>query len=65
MRYNEDKGKILNWASAKDKNILIKNGELLCGQMTKAQIGNTAGGLVHLLWKEYGTEACKSFLSNT
>jgi hypothetical protein len=33
--------------------------------MTKAQIGNTAGGLVHLLWKEYGTEACKSFLSNT
>lgn len=33
--------------------------------MTKSQIGNTAGGLVHLLWKEYGTEACKAFLSNT
>lgn len=33
-RYNEDR-KILNWASAKDKNILIQNGELVCGQMTK------------------------------
>lgn len=31
VRYNEDNKKILNWASSKDKNILIKNGELLCG----------------------------------
>jgi hypothetical protein len=31
VRYNEVKSKVLNWASASDKNILIKNGELLCG----------------------------------
>ena len=34
MRYNESR-KVQNWASPADKNILIKNGELLCGQMTK------------------------------
>jgi len=35
MRYNEDR-RAHNWASSTDKNILIVNGEILCGQMTKA-----------------------------
>ena len=30
MRYNEDR-RAHNWASATDKNILIQNGEILCG----------------------------------
>jgi len=30
MRYNEDR-KAHNWASVTDKNILIQNGEILCG----------------------------------
>lgn len=62
MRYNEER-KAHNWASSTDKNILIQNGEILCGQMTKGQIGNTGGGLVHIIWKEFGSEACKAFLS--
>jgi len=35
MRYNEVR-RAHNWASSTDKNILIVNGEILCGQMTKA-----------------------------
>lgn len=62
-RYNEDR-KVLNWASSKDKNILIQNGELICGQMTKGQVGNTGGGLVHIIWKEFGPEMVKVFLSS-
>ena len=31
--------------------------------MTKGQVGNTGGGIVHIIWKEYGPEACKNFLS--
>ena len=62
MRFNEDK-KTHNWASPKDKNILISNGEILCGQMTKSQVGNTGGGLVHIIWKEFGSDATKNFLS--
>ena len=30
MRFNEDR-QTRNWASPKDKNILIQNGELICG----------------------------------
>ena len=62
MRYNEDR-KRRNWASSTDKNIRIVNGEILCGQMTKGQVGNTGGGLVHIIWKEFGSESCKAFLS--
>jgi DNA-directed RNA polymerase II subunit RPB1 len=62
MRYNEPR-RAHNWASSTDKNILIVNGEILCGQMTKAQVGNTGGGLVHIIWKEQGSDACKAFLS--
>lgn len=64
VRYNET-SKAHNWASATDKNVLIQNGELLCGQLTKGQVGNTGGGLVHIIWKEYGSEACKAFLSQS
>ena len=32
--------------------------------MTKGQVGNTGGGIVHIIWKEYGSEAVKSFLSS-
>jgi len=51
------------WAQPAEKNILIKDGELLCGQLQKGQVGNTGGGLVHIIWKEFGAEACKQFLS--
>ena len=54
-----------NWASLTDKNILIKDGELLCGQLNKGQVGNTGGGLVHIIWKEFGADACRAFLSQT
>jgi len=33
--------------------------------MTKGTIGNSAGGLIHTIWKEHGPETCKEFLSNT
>jgi len=64
LRYNEDR-RAHNWASTFDKNILIRNGELICGMLTKGQVGNTGGGIVHIIWKEYGPEACAAFLSQT
>lgn len=63
IRYNEDRN-ARNWASSKDKNILVQNGELLCGQLTKGQVGNTGGGIVHIIWKEFGPDSVKSFLSS-
>jgi len=54
-----------NWACPEDKNILVKNGELLCGQLKKATVGATGGGLVHIIWKDLGHEACKDWMSHT
>lgn len=53
------------WDSAGDKNILIKKGELICGNLTKGTIGSSAGGMIHVIWKEKGPYVCRDFLSNT
>lgn len=54
-----------DWACPGDKSVLVKNGELLCGVMTKSTVGATGGGLVHISWRDRGPEACRDFLSNT
>ena len=46
-------------------NILVKNGELLCGMLTKANVGSSAGGMIHIVWRDLGPEATKLFMSNT
>jgi len=33
--------------------------------MTKGQVGNTGGGLVHIIWKEFGPNAVNTFLSTS
>ena len=57
-----------NWAgkdAREDKNILIKNGELLAGILTKGTIGSSSGGMVHIIWKEKGPYETKEFMSRT
>lgn len=62
VRYQGDRNK-MDWANHEDKNIMISNGEILCGVLCKAQCGNVGGGIVHIIWKEFGAEICKNFLS--
>jgi DNA-directed RNA polymerase II subunit RPB1 len=52
-------------ACPRDDNVLVKNGELLCGALTKNHVGAVGGGLVHITWRDLGPEACKMFFSNT
>jgi len=52
-------------ACHKDSNVLVKNGELVCGQMTKANVGASGGGLVHLIWKDFGPNATRDWMSHT
>ena len=44
--------------------VLVKKGELHCGQLQKPHVGNQPSGLVHIVWKDLGPEPCKLFLSN-
>lgn len=43
-------------SSPKEKNVIVKNGELLCGRMVKKIVGAQAGGFVHIIWKDLGPE---------
>lgn len=65
---NEFKGQ--DWMSSKDEtnkdySVYIKNGELLCGVITKSSVGASQGGIIHVIWKDHGPYICRDFLSNT
>lgn len=60
-RINNDK----SWVCSADKNLLIQNGELLCGNLNKSNIGSSSGGMIHVTWKEKGPYATRDFMSNT
>ncbi len=42
----------------------IKNGELLTGFMDKENLGPGPGGLVHVIWMEFGPDRCREFINN-
>jgi len=48
-----------------DSNVLVKNGELIYGVLSKGVVGATGGGLVHIVWRDHGPEANRDFMSNT
>jgi DNA-directed RNA polymerase II subunit RPB1 len=47
--------------SPADTEVIIEQGELLAGILDKKGVGNIEGGLVHVIWLEYGPEVCKTF----
>ena len=47
----------------KRKDVIIKNGNFLGGTFTKGDMGAAAGGLIHVLWKDYGPERCTQFIN--
>jgi DNA-directed RNA polymerase II subunit RPB1 len=44
--------------------VLIRQGELLCGGLCKKALGGAGGGLVHVIWAEHGPDAARLFLNN-
>jgi DNA-directed RNA polymerase II subunit RPB1 len=53
-----------DWDCRKDSNVLIKDGQLLCGVMNKSVVGSAGGGLVHIVWRDQGPYACRDFMSH-
>lgn len=43
-----------NFENKKDDGVVIQQGELLTGILYKKIVGNTAGGIIHLTWKDLG-----------
>lgn len=46
-----------------DKGIFIKRGKIISGSVDKAVIGKSQGGLVHILFNDYGSGTTKVFLN--
>jgi DNA-directed RNA polymerase II subunit RPB1 len=53
-----------DYVPIREKMVLIQRGEFLIGEFTKAIVGASSGGLVHIIWKESGPIACSDFLSS-
>lgn len=47
-----------------ERRILIQNGELVCGCLSKEILGTTSNGLVDILCKDFGNETASHFLSD-
>ena len=47
-----------------DSFVQIINGELVEGIICKKTVGTTSGGLVHVIWNEFGPETTLWFLTN-
>ena len=54
-----------DWANYEDKNVYISKGELVCGLINKGIIGNSSGGMIHIIWKDHGPYTARDFISNT
>ena len=45
-----------------DTRVIIEDGEHLCGMLDKKTLGTSAGGLVHVIFNEYGPTGARAFL---
>ncbi|KAJ2666266.1 DNA-directed RNA polymerase II core subunit rpo21, partial [Coemansia sp. RSA 1285] len=51
--------------SPNDTCVCVQDGELVCGILDKKTVGASAGGLVHTIFNEFGSEAARRFLDGT
>ncbi len=45
-------------------NLVIKDGQIIKGQLKKMHVGGTSNGLIHQIWDEYGNDTTAEFLNN-
>ena len=64
IRGQSSKNGLIDFAPTNDKMVLIQRGEILTGQFTKAIVGSSSGGLIHLIFSERGPMATKDFLTS-
>lgn len=43
---------------------MVQSGELISGILKKSTVGSASGGIIHIVWKDLGPQACSDILSN-
>lgn len=56
-------GNLWDLMNYRDQGIFIKNGQILSGSIDKSVIGKSQGGLIHILFNDYGPGTAKVFLN--
>jgi DNA-directed RNA polymerase I subunit RPA1 len=51
------------WRNSEEQDVIIANGELLCGILDKSQIGPSQYGMVHSIYEVYGADVAGKLLS--
>jgi len=46
------------------EDVIIRNGVIIQGQLTKTQVGPVAGSIIQYLYKDFGQEVASKFISN-
>ena len=59
---NLEKGN--SYSNPKDETVIIQKGEVVSGIIAKGIVGAAAGGLIHIVWKDLGPQACADILSH-
>lgn len=54
-----------NDLSPGDTKVVISDGHLVTGILCKRAVGSSAGGIIHVILHEHGTEKCKWFFNGT
>lgn len=50
-----------SWATVGDTKVIIQNGQLLSGIICKKAVGPSQGGLIHIIWQDYGPDVVRDF----
>ena len=53
------------WISPGDTRVIIQDGELIAGILSKGTVGSAAGGIIHVTMNEHGAEVAKAFFNGT
>uniref|UniRef100_A0A7S3A9H3 DNA-directed RNA polymerase subunit n=1 Tax=Rhodosorus marinus TaxID=101924 RepID=A0A7S3A9H3_9RHOD len=58
---HEDDGSEISYGDTK---VLVQNGKIISGIIDKRTVGKSAGGLIHVTWKQCGPQATADLISN-
>ena len=58
-------GFIYTFGNDDGSSVRIRNGILVEGRLTKAQVGSTPGSIIQSIWKQFGVQATMNFISNS
>lgn len=56
---------VYTFGTSDGDSIRIRNGILVEGRLTKAQVGSTPGSIIQSIWKQYGVQYTMNFISNS